>query len=85
MPEYQLRIIKSAQKQLDKLPDSIAEILIPGINELRKNPRPQGCKKLKGRDAYRIRKGDYRIIYEIYDKVLIIEIIAVGHRREIYE
>jgi len=85
MPDYQIRIIRSTKTQLDKLPDAIAEILIAVINELKENPRPQGCKKLKGRDAYRIRKGDYRIIYEIYDKILIVEIIAVGHRREIYE
>jgi mRNA interferase RelE/StbE len=70
---------------LDKLTDAVAEILIAGINELKKNPRPQGCKKLKGREGYRIRKGDYRIICDIYDKILIVEIVTAGHRREIYE
>ena len=84
MPEYQIRISRSAQKQLDKLPDAIADTLIHSISLLTKNPRPPGYKKLKGRDAYRIRKGDYRIIYDIYDNVLTVEVIDVGHRRDIY-
>jgi mRNA interferase RelE/StbE len=49
------------------------------------NPRPHGVKKLKGRDGYRIRVGNYRIIYEVYDDQLIIDIIAIGHRKDIYE
>jgi len=48
------------------------------------NPRPPGCKKLKGRNGYRIRLADYRIIYEILDKALIIDVINLGHRKEIY-
>ena len=54
MPEYQIRITKTAQKQLDKLPDSIAVILIEIIQYLSINSRLSGCKKLKGRDGYRI-------------------------------
>jgi mRNA interferase RelE/StbE len=53
--------------------------------ELGQDPKPPGCKKLKGRDAWRIRIGDYRAIYEINDGQLIITIITLGHRREIYE
>ncbi len=82
---YQIQIRKSAQKQLDKLSDDIAENLLDAIEELAVNPRPNGCKKLKGRSGYRIRKGDYRIIYDIYDDVLIVDIIAAGHRKEIYD
>jgi mRNA interferase RelE/StbE len=55
------------------------------IQALSTNPRPHGCKKLKGRDGYRIRKGDFRIIYDVYDKLLIIEVIAVGDRKDIYD
>jgi mRNA interferase RelE/StbE len=55
------------------------------INQLAKNPRPQGCKKLKGRNGYRIRQGNYRIIYEIKDSILTVFILAAGHRKEIYE
>ena len=85
MPEYQIQITKTAQKQLDKISDSVAGILIEAIDDLAVNPRPHGCKKLKGRDGYRIRKGDFRIIYDIYDNILTIEVIAIGNRRDIYE
>ena len=50
-----------------------------------KNPRPQGCKKLKGRKGYRIRVGYYRVIYEIIDDVLLIDVVDLGHRKDIYE
>jgi mRNA interferase RelE/StbE len=85
MPDYQIFISKTAQKQLDELPDPITEKLITYIWQLSKNPRPSGYKKLEGREAYRIRKGDYRIIYEIIDKLLVIDIIAVGQRQHIYK
>ena len=49
------------------------------------DPRPNGCKKLKGRDAYRIRSGNYRIIYDIQDNELIIDVIALGHRKDVYK
>ncbi len=82
---YQIQIRKSAQKQLDKLSDEVADELLDAIESLATNPRPSGCKKLKGRAGYRIRKGDYRIIYNIFDNILTIDIVAVGHRREIYD
>ncbi len=82
---HQIQIRKTAQKQLDKLPDDIADTLLDAIETLAENPRPKGCKKLKGRSGFRIRKGDYLIIYDVYDNVLIIDIIAVGHRRDIYD
>jgi len=55
------------------------------IYSLADNPRPAGYKKLKGRDGYRIRVADYRIIYDIFDSELIVDIITLGHRKEIYE
>ncbi|WP_194976607.1 type II toxin-antitoxin system RelE family toxin [Aquiflexum lacus] len=55
------------------------------ITNLKENPRPFGYKKLKGREGFRIRTGDYRIIYEIFDSDLIIDVIALGHRKDIYE
>ncbi|TGK15738.1 type II toxin-antitoxin system RelE family toxin [Leptospira stimsonii] len=85
MSEYSVLLSKSVTKQLDKLPDNIADSLIEAIEGLAKNPRPQGFKKLKGRDGFRIRKGDYRIIYDIQDQRLIIEVIAIGHRKDIYQ
>lgn len=85
MPKYSLVISKTAQKQLDKLSDTIAAPLIDTIQNLAHTPRPHGCKKLKGRNGYRIRKGNYRIIYDIHDNILTIEIIALGHRKNIYD
>ncbi|MEO5946551.1 MAG: type II toxin-antitoxin system RelE/ParE family toxin [Chitinophagaceae bacterium] len=85
MPEYQILITKTAQKQLDRLPDSIAGLLIETIQELSVNPRPHGSKKLKGRKGYRIRKGDFRIIYDIIDRILTVEVIAIGNRKDIYD
>ncbi|MEP6803906.1 MAG: type II toxin-antitoxin system RelE/ParE family toxin [Flavobacterium sp.] len=49
------------------------------------DPRPNGCKKLKGRSGYRIRIGDYRVIYEIFDGDLLIDVVDLGHRKDIYE
>ena len=85
MSVYSITISRTAQKQLDKLNDDVAFTLIKAIQSLANNPLPIGCKKLKGRNGYRIRKGDYRIIYEIHNNVLIIDVIAIGHRKDIYE
>jgi mRNA interferase RelE/StbE len=85
MPDYHITISHTAQKQLDNLPDSAVEKVITAIHALAHNPRPTGYKKLKGREGYRIRKGNYRIIYEIFDTVLIINVIALGHRQDIYK
>lgn len=85
MPNYTAVLSIKAQKQLDKLSDKIAEPIINAIAGLQENPRPVGYKKLKGREGYRIRTGNYRIIYDIYDSELIVDIITLGHRKDIYE
>ncbi|HXD78701.1 MAG TPA: type II toxin-antitoxin system RelE/ParE family toxin [Puia sp.] len=84
-PEYTVLILPSAQKQLSKLPNAIASRIEDKLLELGHGPRPPGCKKLRGRDAWRIRIGDYRAIYEIDDGRLIVTVITIGHRREVYE
>ena len=84
MADYTVILTKTAQKQLDKLPDKVADALLDAFDALAKVPRPDGCKKLKGRLGYRIRKGDYRILYEVQDSVLIVQVIGLGHRRDIY-
>lgn len=81
---YQVIIPKSVRKELDRLPDEVAQKILTRLAGLETNPRPADVKKLKGRDAWRIRVGDYRVIYEIHDRVLQIIVITVGHRREIY-
>ncbi len=85
MPKYTAVLTKKAQKQLDKLSDNIAEPIFEAIARLEENPRPQGYIKLKGRDGYRIRVGNYRVIYDIYESELIVDIITLGHRKDIYE
>jgi len=84
MPNYTVVLSKKAQKQLDKLSDTIADPIIKAISDLGQDPRPAGNKKLKGRDGYRIRIGNYRVIYDIFDSELIVDVIAVGHRKDIY-
>ena len=80
----QVIIPKSVRKELDRLPDDVANRILARLAELEVNPRPADVKKLKGRDAWRIRVGDYRVIYEIHDAVFQVIVITVGHRREIY-
>ena len=80
----QVILTRSAQKRVDRLPDGAANRILARLTGLETNPRPADVKKLKGRDAWRIRVGDYRVIYEIHDRVLQVIVITVGHRREIY-
>ena len=81
---YRVILPKSVQKELDRLPDEMLKRVMARLTELEVNPRPPDVKKLKGRSAWRIRVGDYRVIYEIHDRELQILVITVGHRREIY-
>jgi mRNA interferase RelE/StbE len=85
MNKYTVALSKSVEKQLDKLPDKVVSQIIDILQTLSNEPRPHGCKKLINRPGYRVRKGDYRIVYDIYDKVLIIEIISIGNRRDVYD
>ena len=83
---YQIIIKKSASKQILSLPKNVKDAIFFHIFELEEDPRPTGCKKLKGSDEYwRIRVGDYRIIYSIFDVVLTIEVIRVSHRKDAYK
>lgn len=81
---YSVDIEKPVIKYLEKLPVNIYKKLKAAILSLEENPRPQGSEKLTNKDAYRIRVGDYRIIYTIKDKILLVTVIDAGHRREIY-
>lgn len=81
---YRVFILPRARKQLDALPPQQSYGIESKIDELRETPRPNGCKKLTARDAWRIRLGNYRIIYKIDDTTKIVTVVDVGHRREIY-
>ncbi len=85
MASYKIEWKQSAKKELKKLDKQIVPRILQAVENLVDNPYPSGSKKLIGSDSiYRIRVGDYRIVYNIKSSVLIIEIIKVGHRREIY-
>jgi len=83
--KYTVLIERYAQKQIMKLDKKIIPIIKASIADLADNPRPYGYKKLKGEDAYRIRVGDYRVIYEIDDGKIIVTVVSVGHRKDIYK
>ncbi|MFN5594111.1 MAG: type II toxin-antitoxin system RelE family toxin [Aphanizomenon sp.] len=83
---YELIITKSIQKQLDNLPNNIQERVYDKISQLAEEPRPDGVVKLKGYDnEYRIRIGDYRLVYEIQDEQLIVLLVQCKHRRDVYK
>ena len=82
---YKLFIEKSVFKLLKNIPERDYKRIIASISTLANNPRPPGCKKRKGRPGYRIREGNYRIIYEINDKILTVTVIGAGDRKEIYD
>ncbi len=83
---WKLQIERKAQKALKKIPDPYKSNLINTIDQLSDNPQPNGCKKLKGAESlWRIRVNDYRIVYQIKDEQLLILVIRIGHRKDIYE
>jgi len=85
MASYRLEFKRSAQKDLSRLPVRQFERLSAAIDDLRHEPLPVGCRKMMGSESqYRIRVGDYRVLYEIREAVLIVFVIKVGHRKDIY-
>jgi mRNA interferase RelE/StbE len=82
---YQVALKQKAIKALQSINEPYYSNIKEAIYSLINNPRPQGYKKLKGRDGYRIRVSDYRIIYDTLDELLLVDIIDLGHRRVVYE
>ena len=82
---YQFVIEKQAQKQLGRVSMPYYQKIADALRELVHNPRPHGYKKLKGRPGYRIRIGDYRVIYMIEDSRLVVYIIEIDNRKDIYK
>jgi mRNA interferase RelE/StbE len=82
---YRVEVLRRAVKTLSKLPGRDYERVRDAIRALESEPRPPGCKKLVGRDGWRIRVGRYRVIYEIADVVRVVTVLDVGHRKDIYE
>jgi len=82
---YKVGLRRQVQKYLDKLPKSDFEAVIEAIQDLAQTPRPRGIEKVKTTGLWRIRQGDYRIVYAIDDSEQLVTIVRVGHRREIYK
>ncbi len=82
---YSLNFSKLSLKDLAKINEPHYSKIKQAIANLTRNPRPQGCKKLSGREGYRIRTGNYRIIYDIIDDELIVNVITLGHRKDVYD
>lgn len=81
---YTVKLKRSAEKELDNLPTKIHDKVINILLSLKENPFPHNFKKLRGREGYRIRVGDYRILYLIDESDKNIEVVSVAHRREVY-
>ena len=81
---YEVRIVSAAEREMDKLPTAVHKRISRRILALENNPRLRGAKKLSGREEYRLRIGDYRVLYTVDDKSGVVTVSAVGHRREIY-
>ena len=86
MAEYSVELKPSARKELDKLPSKLLERVFPKLEALGSEPRPAGCKKLKGgQQEWRIRVGDYRVVYTIDDAKLRVSVTRIRHRSEVYD
>jgi mRNA interferase RelE/StbE len=84
MASYRLAFSSSVAKDLRAIPNADVARLLAHIQALAENPRPPGCEKLSGLPRYRIRQGVYRIVYEIQDEQLVVLVVKVGHRRDVY-
>lgn len=82
---YTVQILRRAQKQLGQVDSVDRERIIAAIARLVEDPRPPGCKRLSGRPAWRIRIGSYRVIYEIHDDQLLVLVVAIGNRGDVYK
>ena len=84
MASYSILLTRSAAKELESVPTKDRHRIVAKIGTLADNPRPVGAEKLSGDDKYRIRQGNYRILYEIVDAELIVTVVRIGNRHEVY-
>ena len=84
MARYELRLKASVAKDLRGLPKADVKRLLKRMQDLCDDPRPSGCEKLSGQPHYRVRQGVYRIVYGVDDALIVVEVVRVGHRREVY-
>jgi mRNA interferase RelE/StbE len=84
MADYRVVLSRSARKELEGLPDKVADRIVRQLEALSRLPRPTGCLKLKGTSQWRIRIGDYRVIYGIDDSARLIDVVYIRHRKDVY-
>ena len=84
MASYGILLTRTAAKELEGEPTKDRHRIVRRIEALAENPRPAGAEQISGDDKYRIRQGDYRILYEIEDDQLVVTVVRVGNRREVY-
>ena len=84
MGAYSVLITRSAEREIERLPTPMRRLVVRRIEALSGDPRPQGSQKLAGEDKYRVRQGDYRVIYLIDDEAGQVTIYKIGHRKEVY-
>jgi len=84
MEKYKIEIKRSAVKEIERLPAKELKRVLRIIESLAFDPRPHGCKKLSHQEKYRLRSGNYRILYQIEAERLIVFIVKVGHRKDVY-
>lgn len=86
MDDYTVEVKPSARKELEGLPDNVLSRVVGKLESLGHTPRPAGCKKLKGyKDHWRVRVGDWRVLYIIDDSARLVSVTRIAHRREVYE
>ncbi len=85
MEVYDIEFRSSVEKELKKVPKKDQIRILQRVAALSEDPRPAGCKKLSGQERYRLRQGNYRILYEVHDGVLVVVIVKIGNRRDVYE
>jgi mRNA interferase RelE/StbE len=81
---YRLLVKRSAAREIEGLPKADRQRVVKRIEALGSDPRPVGCEKLSGRELYRVRQGSYRIVYEIVEREVVVTVVKVGHRRDVY-
>jgi len=85
VPEYTITFAQSARKELERLSANVVSRIFPKIEALARNPRPPGCRKLRGfENLWRIRIGDHRVIYQVFDDEMVVDVVAVRHRSQAY-
>ncbi len=84
MASFELQIKPSAVKDIEALPQKDRRRIIARIQGLSSDPRPPGCERLSGHELYRVRQGNYRVLYTVQDADVVVVVVRIGHRREVY-